>query len=421
MSSILKNAVSAAVLAASTLSASVAMGADLYGGGATFPAVPYVGTGFQSANTRIASSVSPPPANAAPLSTGSIFAAYVAASGHNLTYCQTGSGTGKNVLTTLTPPANGACGLFSGTPAGFSAPQAQPTYPNYIGTDSPLSLTDYNNFNNNFGGAHTALVQIPSIVGSVALPMNLPNNTRLNLSIAQVCSIFTGAAQRWNQVDSSLPDTMITVVYRSDGSGTSFAFTNFLARNCNPSSGTPVFLTNQTYSSAVSVSRYASSSAQSGNLNVVRTVSTTPGAIGYADPGDVQGLGVDYPNVAGANPLALASPSIGAASLLTGRVLGAADPTTGLPTTAAAPTTVTNALVLVDPATVFSGTYPILAPTYLAFYNTGNGTEQATALRGLMTFIHTASSGRPTLPAGFAYIGGTSLATINRAITFINP
>ncbi|NMB22848.1 MAG: phosphate ABC transporter substrate-binding protein PstS, partial [Corynebacterium sp.] len=76
---------------------------------------------------------------------------------------------------------------------------------------------------------------LPFVIGPVAVAYNLPGVEGLNLSTATVANIFKGEITKWNDdaiaaenegVD--LPDTDISVVYRSDESGTTDNFQKFL-------------------------------------------------------------------------------------------------------------------------------------------------------------------------------------------------
>jgi ABC-type phosphate transport system substrate-binding protein len=273
------------------------------------------------------------------------------------------------------------------------------------------------------------LVQIPVLAGAVVLPVNLPGHTRENLSIPQVCSIFNGTAKVWSDVDPSFPNLAITIVFRSDGSGTSFAFTNFLATNCNPVPQSPFIInTDQLFANAVNLTWYAPNvpNPQMGNFNVVNTVKSIPGAVGYADPGDVQALAADYFDVATFDPLALTLVSVPSASLLVDTVLNGVTPG-GVPDTDPIPPVVTtsNALTLVGPAFVVSGTYPIIAYTYLDFYNTNNNgldvgsdSNAATALQNLVFHIYGSPAPTP-LPAGYAYLDTADAGFFSKIIDAI--
>ena len=82
------------------------------------------------------------------------------------------------------------------------------------------------------------VIHIPTVLGAVALTWNLPGlgNTPLRLDAEAIADIFLGKITKWNDPaltelnpDVALPDMDLLVVHRSDGSGTSFIFTDYLA------------------------------------------------------------------------------------------------------------------------------------------------------------------------------------------------
>ena len=83
------------------------------------------------------------------------------------------------------------------------------------------------------------LMQFPAVMGGVVPVINLPGVTagQIKLSGAILADIFLGKIKKWNDPaiaglnkDAALPDSAITVVHRSDGSGTTFIFTNYLSK-----------------------------------------------------------------------------------------------------------------------------------------------------------------------------------------------
>jgi phosphate transport system substrate-binding protein len=79
-------------------------------------------------------------------------------------------------------------------------------------------------------------VLIPATAGSVVLAYNLPGITELKLSRAALAGIFLGTIKKWDDPaiaaanpGLTLPAMPITVAYRSDGSGTTYVFTQHLA------------------------------------------------------------------------------------------------------------------------------------------------------------------------------------------------
>ncbi|HBL86857.1 MAG TPA: hypothetical protein DD399_07920, partial [Alcanivorax sp.] len=252
MNTIIKKAALAAAIISAPLAASAA---NLVGGGASLPALAYVGTNFTGTDpqSRLSTTFSDTlltagddslgdPYKQAELTQGSIFQVFQSNnSGDNASYCQTGSGTGKRVLVGANAlNADGDCRDYSASPVGFSAPAGQ-TDPDFVGSDAPLTADDVTAFLNGPRANRQDLLQVPALGALIALPLKLGNDvfgnpiSRPNLSNAQVCDIFSGDATSWDQINPTWPSQPINVVYRSDGSGTTFAFTQYLAANCNGS------------------------------------------------------------------------------------------------------------------------------------------------------------------------------------------
>ncbi|HYZ51698.1 MAG TPA: phosphate ABC transporter substrate-binding protein PstS [Nitrososphaeraceae archaeon] len=98
-------------------------------------------------------------------------------------------------------------------------------------SDAPLSKSEQK--------AASGAVHIPETIGSVVVAYNLPNfkNKGLKLSGPVVADIFLGKIKKWNdaKIQSlnpgvSLPSNNIVVVHRSDGSGTTFVWTDYLSK-----------------------------------------------------------------------------------------------------------------------------------------------------------------------------------------------
>jgi phosphate transport system substrate-binding protein len=81
-------------------------------------------------------------------------------------------------------------------------------------------------------------IHIPTVLGAVVPVFNLPGNTKdLNFSSDVIADIYLGKISKWNDgriakdnPGVSFPDKAILPVYRSDGSGTTYIFTDFLSK-----------------------------------------------------------------------------------------------------------------------------------------------------------------------------------------------
>jgi len=131
--------------------------------------------------------------------------------------------------------------------------------------------------------AASGLYQFPTVVGGVVPVMNLPGIApgQIKLSGALLGDIFLGKVTKWNAPEIAalnkgvpLPNLPITVVHRSDGSGTSFLFTSYLA------------MKNAEWGSKVGASdsvQWPTGLGGKGNDGVSAFVKQTAGAIGYVE------------------------------------------------------------------------------------------------------------------------------------------
>lgn len=81
------------------------------------------------------------------------------------------------------------------------------------------------------------IVHIPTCLGAVVIAYNLPGVSSLKLKNEVLAKIFLGEITKWNdnQIKAEnpgvkLPDLNISVIYRSDGSGTTFIFSDYMSK-----------------------------------------------------------------------------------------------------------------------------------------------------------------------------------------------
>ena len=127
------------------------------------------------------------------------------------------------------------------------------------------------------------LYQFPTVVGGVVPVMNLPGIRpgQIKLTGALLGDIYLGKITRWNAPEIAalnrgvpLPNLPITVVHRSDGSGTSFLFTSYLAMK-NPEWGSKVGASDSV--------QWPTGLGGKGNDGVAAFVKQTAGSIGYVE------------------------------------------------------------------------------------------------------------------------------------------
>jgi len=131
------------------------------------------------------------------------------------------------------------------------------------------------------------LVQVPTVMGGVTIVMNVPGiaSGKLKLDGVTAADIFRGAITKWNDPaiaklnpGVALPDLAITVANRSDGSGTTFVFTNYLAKQSADFK--------RDVGAGNTVNWPANALGGKGNPGVAANVQKIKGTIGYVDIAD---------------------------------------------------------------------------------------------------------------------------------------
>jgi phosphate transport system substrate-binding protein len=177
-------------------------------------------------------------------------------------FAPTGSGGGKQALANHDPSTNTTTGLKTPGPSNtvpFTS-TFYSTYPyvtlQFIGSDDPRNQSDVDKYTAIGGHAkYGNIIQIPAWAGAATIAFNGKDGTGaaltitnaipaggssgLNLSRQALCGIFSGHITKWNNPiltalngGTALGSGQITVVHRSDGSGTTFILTNGLETQC---------------------------------------------------------------------------------------------------------------------------------------------------------------------------------------------
>jgi phosphate transport system substrate-binding protein len=126
------------------------------------------------------------------------------------------------------------------------------------------------------------VLHIPMTSGAVVITYNIPGvSAALNLNGKDLADIYLGKITNWNSAEIkatnktvNLPDLPIVVIHRSDGSGTSFIFTDYLTK-VNPDWAKKV--------GKASAVNWPAGLGGKGSEGVAGLVKNTPGAIGYVE------------------------------------------------------------------------------------------------------------------------------------------
>jgi phosphate transport system substrate-binding protein len=213
-----------------------------------------------------------------------------------------------------------------------------------------------------------ALLYFPTVVAPITVSYKLSGVTTLTLSADTIAKIFSRQIKTWDDAaikadnpSASLPSTAITVVHRSDGSGTTNNFTTYL-KSAAPSSWT--------LGSGSTVPWPTDTQAGNGNAGVAQAVKATDGAVGYVDLADAKASGLTFASVKNSAGKAVAPTLAGASAALVGVTVK--PDLTYNPLNSSAP-----------------DAYPITSPTWILVYKTQKDKAKGAVLKAFLTFLLT--------------------------------
>jgi len=236
----------------------------------------------------------------------------------------------------------------------------------FAGSDSYLADDEVAKSKKVCGGQPA--LEVPDYVSPIALVYNLSGVDKLQLSAKTAADIFSGKVKTWNDPEikadnpgASLPGDRITPVHRSDESGTSANFTDWMSK-----AGGGAWT-----SAPDSVWPVKGGEGAQGTSGVIDAVKNGKGTIGYADDSQAGDLSVASIKVGGA----YVAPSADGAA----KVLDVSKPAAGRGG---------NDLAIdVDRTTTESGAYPLLLASYLIACPTYQDPAKADLVKGYLSYI----------------------------------
>ena len=251
---------------------------------------------------------------------------------------------------------------YGGGGSGKGRQELQDGVVDFAGSDALVKPADLPKFK---GGE---LLYVPTIAAPITVSYNLRGVGGLRLDAPTLARIFQREVTRWDDPAlkelnpaAPLPATPITVVHRSDGSGTTENFTRYLVK-----AAPEVWR----LKSGSTVEWPADTQAGNGNTGVAQLVKAKQGAIGYVDLSDAKAAGLRQAEVRN-------------------RAGDFVKPTLEATSAALAGVTV-NADLSYDPLdSPAPGAYPIAAPTWILVYRAQPDRAKGEALRSFLRFLLT--------------------------------
>ena len=340
-------------------------------------------------------------------------------------YASIGSGGGLTAYLTQTP---------SNITPGNPPPPTSTLFPNYpypvwdyTMSDSPLSSSQISQYQSTDQAQRGNPIEVPVTSDGVATPYNpsgltVPTNG-LQLSVDTLCGIFTGGITNWNdshitsdnngvQVSPNLP---ILVVYRLDGSGTTFLLSNHMNTACASTSFPWTFGVGTT----VTWPTGPGFIGETGSSGVAGEVANTAGAIGYVGPSF---LGPPYnipapllqDNYALTHPTSKQYIKLGTSSIVKA-LAGVTLPSHFTPTD------ILNDTIVPDsPA---KGAYPIAGFSYADFYGCYGVKKTVTGITGFVRWMDSTAqhqgqsiADQAILAGGLVYLPTVLKTAVGKAI-----
>ncbi|MGM7776408.1 phosphate ABC transporter substrate-binding protein PstS [Arthrobacter sp. KNU-44] len=213
-------------------------------------------------------------------------------------------------------------------------------------------------------------INIPVYISPIAVAFNIPNVKDLKLDADTVAKIFRGQITNWNDpaiaalnTGVTLPDLKVTPVNRSDDSGTTQNFTDYLA------SAAPSVWTDK--AAGVWPASLKGENAK-GTSGVVKTVTDTPGAVTYADDSAVSGK-------LGTAQIKVGSDFVKISAAAAAKAVELGKPVAGRPTG--------DLSIKLDRTTTDSSAYPVVLVSYHVVCTTYDKKETADLVKAFESYV----------------------------------
>jgi phosphate transport system substrate-binding protein len=236
----------------------------------------------------------------------------------------------------------------------------------FAGSDYALTAADLPKANARCTGGQA--LDLPMVPGAIAVGYNVPGVTSLNLSASTLAQIFSGKITKWNDAaiakdnpGVSLPSTGIQTFHRSDTSGTSYNFSNYLA---NEAKADWTYGTNKQWPGP-------GGQGDKGSSLLAKDVKNTVGGIGYFELSYATQSSIPYAKVSNAAGQFVAlTPQNTTNFISKAKVIG----------------TGSDLTLAFDYTNADSNAYPNVLVTYEIVCSKGNDAAKLPALKGFLSY-----------------------------------
>lgn len=248
----------------------------------------------------------------------------------------------------------------------------------FAASDEPISSKDANK-------VKRGVVQIPMVGGTIAIAYNKPG-CNLKLTQQQTVDVFLGKINNWKQLNCA--SGKITVVHRSDGSGTTFAITNSLS----------AFSSSWTPGVGKSV-KWPVGIGGKGNEGVSGAIKNIPGSIGYVSYSFVKSQNLQVAQIQNKTGK-FVSPGATSGSAALNQII------------------LDSNLAGEDPNPTGARSYPISTLTWILAYKNGNGAK-TDEIRGVLNYSLSSKAQMIADDLGYVPLAGSVLNKARLAVNLI--
>jgi phosphate transport system substrate-binding protein len=217
------------------------------------------------------------------------------------------------------------------------------------------------------------VIEVPAYVSPIAVAFNLSGVKTLNLDAKTIADIFNGSITKWNDPaiaqqnpGAKLPGSAIATIHRSDESGTTFNFTDYLNKAAGGAWSDPA--------NTVWPANLTGGQGFAGTSGVIGGLDSTSGSIGYAD-----------------NSAVSADGTLGVVSIKVGKSYNAPSAQGAAKVLAASPAApgrpATDMATDIDRTATGKGDYPLMLASYLLACPTYSDSKVAASVKGFLSYV----------------------------------